>query len=67
MSSKRYNNLPTNTKELPSDKIDNILNIIKSNCTTKFDETVDLNLRINNKQKKNEINLRTYLYSINDD
>tara|TARA_A100001011_G_C14025145_1_gene721144 strand:+ start:125 stop:814 length:690 start_codon:yes stop_codon:yes gene_type:complete len=59
MSSKRYNNLPTNTKELPSDKIDNILNIIKSNCTTKFDESVDLNLRINNKQKKNEINLRT--------
>ena len=33
--------------------------IIKSNCTTKFDESVDLSFRINNKQKKNEINLRT--------
>ena len=32
---------------------------IKSNCTTKFDESIDLNFRINNKQKKNEINLRT--------
>ena len=36
-----------------------VLNLIKSNCTTKFDESVDLNLRINNKQKKNEVNLRT--------
>ena len=33
--------------------------MVKSNCTTKFDESVDLNFRINNKQKKNEINLRT--------
>ena len=30
-----------------------------SNCTTKFDESLDLSFRINNKQKKNEINLRT--------
>ena len=32
---------------------------MKKNCTTKFDESLDLNLQINNKQKKNEINLRT--------
>ena len=39
--------------------IEILLNSIKSNCTTKFEESVDLNFRINNKQKKNEINLRT--------
>ena len=59
MSSKRYKKLPENTKELPSEKIESILKSVKSNCTTKFDESVDLNFRINNKQKKNEINLRT--------
>ena len=59
MKSKRYKKLPEKTNELPSAKIDNVLNLIKSNCTTKFDESVDLNLRINNKQKKNEVNLRT--------
>jgi large subunit ribosomal protein L1 len=32
---------------------------VKSNCTAKFDESVDISFRINNKQKKNEINLRT--------
>ena len=57
--SKRYKKLPENTKELSAEKIDSLLNMVKSNCTSKFDESVDLNLRINNKQKKNEINLRT--------
>ena len=59
MSSKRYKKLPENTKELPPEKIQDILKLIKSNCTTKFDESVDLSFRINNKQKKSEINLRT--------
>ncbi len=59
MKSKRYKKLPEKTNELPSVKIDNVLNLIKSNCTTKFDESVDLNFRINNRQKKSEVNLRT--------
>ncbi len=59
MKSKRYKKLPEKTNELPSAKIDTVLSQIKSNCTTKFDESVDLNFRINNKQKKNEVNLRT--------
>ena len=59
MKSKRYKKLPEKTNELPSGKIDSILSLIKSNCTTKFDESVDLSCRINNKQKKNEVNLRT--------
>ena len=59
MKSKRYKKLPEKTNELTSAKIDSVLNLIKSNCTTKFDESVDLSFRINNKQKKNEVNLRT--------
>ena len=59
MKSKRYKKLLEKTNELPSAKIDSVLNLIKSNCTTKFDESVDLSFRINNKQKKNEVNLRT--------
>ena len=59
MKSKRYKKLPKKTKELQSDSINNILGKIKTNCTTKFDESIDLSFRINNKQKKNEINLRT--------
>ena len=59
MKSKRYKKLPEKTNELPSAKIDSVLNLIKSNCTTKFDESVDLSFRIKKKQKKNEVNLRT--------
>ena len=32
---------------------------MKKNCTTKFDESIDLSFQINNKQKKNEVNIRT--------
>tara|TARA_Y100001970_G_scaffold274778_1_gene375080 strand:- start:451 stop:1140 length:690 start_codon:yes stop_codon:yes gene_type:complete len=59
MTSKRYKNLPEKTKELPAELIEKLIPEIKKNCTTKFDESLDLNLQINNKQKKNEINLRT--------
>ena len=59
MSSKRFKKLPEKTLELPSENIEKLLPEIKKNCTTKFDESVDLNFQINNKQKKNEINIRT--------
>ena len=59
MQSKRYKKQPEKTKELPPETIDKLLSIVKSNCTTKFDESIDLSLQINNKQKKNEVNLRT--------
>ena len=52
MSSKRFKKLPEKTKELPAEIIDKLLTLIKKNCTTKFDESVDLNFQINNKQKK---------------
>ena len=61
MSSKRYKKLPENTNKKESDTINNLIPVIKKNCTTKFDESIDLSLQINNKQKKNEINLRTFV------
>ena len=59
MSSKRFKKLPEKTFNLPSESIEKILPVVKKNCTTKFDESVDLSLQINNKQKKSEINIRT--------
>ena len=59
MKSKRYKKLPEKTNELTSEAISKVLSLIKSNCTTKFDESIDLSFRINNKQKKNEVNIRT--------
>ena len=59
MSSKRYKKLHEKTKELSAQSIEKLISEIKKNCTTKFDESLDLNLQINNKQKKSEINLRT--------
>ena len=59
MSSKRYKKLPKKTKELKAEVIEKILPEIKKNCTSKFDESIDLSFQINNKQKKSEINLRT--------
>jgi len=59
MTSKRYKQLPEKTKEIPAELIEKLIPEIKKNCTTKFDESIDLSLQINNKQKKSEINLRT--------
>ena len=59
MTSKRYKKLPEKTKELPAELIENLIPKLKNNCTSKIDESIDLSIQINNKQKKNEINLRT--------
>ena len=61
MSSKRFNNLPNGTKAIPAEVIEKLISTVKKNCTTKFEESIDLNLQINNKQKKNEINLRAII------
>ncbi len=61
MSSKRYKNLPEKTRDLQSESVDKLIPILKQNCTTKFDESLDLNFQINNKQKKSEINIRTVI------
>ena len=61
MSSKRYKKLPEKTRDLQSEAVEKLIPILKKNCTTKFDESLDISLQINNKQKKSEINIRTVI------
>ena len=59
MTSKRFKNLPEKTKNLTADVIEKLLPEVKKNCTTKFEESIDLSFQVNNKQKKGEVNIRT--------
>ena len=59
MKSKRYKKLPKNTKNLKPNNIINLIDLVKKNCTTKFDESIDVNFHVNIKQKKGEVSLRT--------
>ncbi len=59
MASKRYKKLPEKTKDFNAESIEKLLPELKKNCTTKFDESLDLSFQINNKQKKSEVNIRT--------
>ena len=59
MKSKRFKKLPVKTKDLNAESIEKLLPELKKNCTTKFDESLDLSFQINNKQKKGEVNIRT--------
>ena len=58
MNSKRYK-LILDTKRDKIETIQSLIPLIKKNCNTKFDESIDLSFQINNKKKKNEINIRT--------
>jgi large subunit ribosomal protein L1 len=59
MASKRFKKLHEKTQDLNAEIIDKLLPEVKKNCTTKFDESLDLSFQINNKQKKSEVNIRT--------
>ena len=61
MSSRRFKKLPEKTRDLQSEEVAKLIPILKQNCTTKFDESLDLSFQINNKQKKSEINIRTVI------
>ena len=61
MSSKRYKVLPQETRKLKADTFENLLQVIKKNCTAKFDESIDINFQLNLKKKKEEINIRNVL------
>ena len=52
MASKRFRKLPEKTKDLTSETIEKLLPEVKKNCTTKFDESIDLSFQVNNKQRK---------------
>ena len=58
MRSKRYKSI-LEAKNEKTNTFQTLIPIIKKNCNTKFDESIDLSFQINNKQKKNEINIRT--------
>ena len=59
MASKRFKKLPVKTKDLSPESFEKLIPELKKNCTTKFDESLDLSFQINNKQKKSEVNIRT--------
>ena len=52
MTSKRFEKLREKTSKIAAEDIEKLIPLIKKNCTTKFDESIDLSLQINNKQKK---------------
>ena len=57
--SKRFKKLLETSKEKNSLKIEDVISKVKKNCTTKFNESIDVSFSLNLKQKKNEFNLRT--------
>ena len=56
MRTKRYDKLE---KYNSPDTVEKLLPKVKKNCTSKFNESIDLSFQINNKQKKSEISIRT--------
>ena len=57
--SKRYKKLADTLKNVKSENIEDIIKKVKINCTTKFNESIDVSFRLNLKKKKEEISLRT--------
>ena len=57
--SKRFKKLLETSKVKNPLKIEDVISKVKKNCTTKFDESIDVSFSLNLKQKKNEFNLRT--------
>ena len=58
-ASKRYKQLVEKTKSKKVETLEEAIKKIKDNCTAKFDESIDVSLNLNLKQKKEEVNLRT--------
>ena len=58
-SSKRYKKLIEISKDNKTVNIIDIIRKVKKNCTTKFNESIDVSCLLNLKQKKGEFNLRT--------
>ena len=57
--SKRFKKLLEISKEKRPLMIEDVISKVKKNCTTKFDESIDVSFLLNLKQKKEEFNLRT--------
>ena len=57
--SKRFKKLTDTSKDKKPLMIDEAISKVKNNCTTKFDESIDVSLSLNLKSKKEKFNLRT--------
>jgi len=58
-SSKRYRKILEKRKNRNKESIENAVKMVKENCTTKFNESIDVSFKLNLKQKKEEVSLRT--------
>jgi len=57
--SKRFKKLRDLEKDKKIESIDDAIKKVKSNCTSKFNESIDVSFKLNLKQKKTEVALRT--------
>jgi len=57
--SKRYKKLSDSIKEKKNLNLEDAIKKVKENCTTKFNESIDVSMFLNLKKKKEEVNLRT--------
>ena len=57
--SKRYKKLVELSKDKEIETIENAIKKVKENCTTKFNESIDVSFHLNLKRKKEEVTLRT--------
>ena len=57
--SKRYKKLQEIKKDKKTSTIEEAIIMVKKNCTSKFNESIDISLKLNLKHKKDEFNLRT--------
>ena len=58
-ASKRFKKLLQVSKDKKIETIEEAIKKVKNNCTTKFDESIDVSFNLNLKQKKEEVILRT--------
>jgi len=57
--SKRYKSIFKEKKDKSILAVDEAIKMVKKNCNTKFNESIDVSLNLNLKQKKEEFNIRT--------
>ena len=57
--SKRYKKILESIKGKNMESIEEAIKKVKLNCTTKFNESIDISFKLNLKKKKEEVNLRT--------
>ena len=57
--SKRFKKILDSSKDKKIEKIEDAIKKVKVNCSTKFDESIDVSFNLNLKNKKDDVSLRT--------